>query len=74
MATGQIKTLVTDRGFGFIQPTGESADIFFHRSALGMGVYDQLREGQEVEFEKEPDPQNPRRMRAVNVRVAGAQG
>ena len=73
MATGQIKKLVTDRGFGFIQETGESSDIFFHRSSLGAGVYDQLSEGQTVEFEKEADSRNPRKMRAVNVRVAELQ-
>ena len=71
MATGTIKRLVRDRGFGFIQPTGESEDIFFHNSALAPGAFDQLNEGQTVEFDKEPDPRDSRRSRAANVRVSG---
>jgi len=69
MATGQIKRLVRDRGFGFIQPAGESEDIFFHSTALTAGVFDQLAEGQNVEFDNQVDDRDSRRMRAVNVRV-----
>ena len=69
MATGQIKRLVRDRGFGFIQPAGESEDIFFHSTSLAGGIFDQLTEGQKVEFDKEPDPRDARRSRAANVRL-----
>ncbi len=69
MATGQIKRLVRDRGFGFIQPTGESADLFFHRTSLADGVFEDLVEGQKVEFEKEADPRDARRTQAAKVRV-----
>jgi CspA family cold shock protein len=68
MATGQIKRLVRDRGFGFIRPEGESTDIFFHSSAT-RGLFDSLNEGQNVEFDKESDPRDPARSRAVNIRV-----
>lgn len=71
MATGQIKRLVRDRGFGFIRPEGASEDIFFHSSGMRGGVFDELNEGQAVEFDKESDPRDPRRSRAVNVRVVG---
>jgi CspA family cold shock protein len=71
MATGQIKRLVRDRGFGFIRPEGASEDIFFHSSSLQSGVFDQLSEGQNVEFDKEADPRDPQRSRATNVRIAG---
>ncbi|MFC2007881.1 cold-shock protein [Chloroflexota bacterium] len=50
MPKGTIKTL-TDRGFGFIK-TEEETDIFFHRSVLEGVEFSNLREGQEVEFEK----------------------
>jgi CspA family cold shock protein len=70
MATGQIKRLVRDRGFGFIRPEGATEDIFFHSSSLQSGVFDQLNEGQTVEFDKEADPRDPKRSRAVNVRLA----
>ena len=69
MATGQIKRLVRDRGFGFIQQTGESSDIFFHSTSLAPGLFDQLNEGQSVEFDREADPRDPRKSRAANVRV-----
>jgi CspA family cold shock protein len=49
MASGTIKKLVSDKGFGFIQ-TGEGADLFFHHSSVQGGEFDRLREGQQVEF------------------------
>lgn len=69
MATGQIKRLVRDRGFGFIRPEGASEDIFFHTSSVQGAMFDDLAEGQNVEFDKEPDPRDSRRSRAVNIRI-----
>jgi CspA family cold shock protein len=69
MATGTIKRLVRDRGFGFIQPTGESEDVFFHTSAVTGGAFDSLNEGQQVEFDKQADPRDSRKSRAANVRL-----
>ena len=70
MATGQIKRLARDRGFGFIRPEGASEDLFFHTSAVQGGIFDSLEEGQNVEFDKGADERDPRRSRALNVRVA----
>jgi CspA family cold shock protein len=70
MPTGVIKRLEHERGYGFIRPAGASDDVFFHSSALQGLVFDQLNEGQAVDFEKQPDERDPRRTRAVNVRVA----
>jgi len=70
MATGQIKRLARDRGFGFIRPDGASEDIFFHTSVVTGGVFDDLQEGQMVEFDKAADERDPRRSRAINVRLA----
>jgi len=47
MAEGTVKRL-TDRGFGFID-TGSGKDLFFHMSAV-EGRFEDLREGQRVEF------------------------
>jgi cold shock CspA family protein len=69
MATGQIKRLARDRGFGFIRPAGETEDIFFHSSAVLGEQFDNLNEGQSVEFDKGADERNPSRSRAMNVRV-----
>lgn len=63
MAQGTIKKL-TDKGFGFI--AGEGEEIFFHSSALQDVRYEELREGQRVEFTVGQGPKGPR---AENVVV-----
>lgn len=68
MTVGIIKRVVRDRGFGFIQAEGASEDVFFHSSAVEQPTFDELTEGQRVEFDTEPDPRQPRRSRAVHVR------
>jgi len=70
MATGTIKRIVRDRGFGFIQPEGSSEELFFHKSALESGSFEALTEGGTVEFEAQPDPKRPDRNQAVKVRPA----
>jgi cold shock protein len=71
MATGTIKS-VRDRGFGFIAPDGGTGDdLFFHSSAVEGHAFDQLRQGQRVGYDEEPDPRDPSRRRAVNVRPTG---
>ncbi|HET9622798.1 MAG TPA: cold-shock protein [Kofleriaceae bacterium] len=64
MAAGTIKRL-TDKGFGFIQSDGGKNDLFFHMSALNGVRYEELREGQKVEFDEGNGPKGPR---AENVR------
>lgn len=68
MSRGTIKRLVRDRGFGFIQPEDANEDLFFHRSGVEGEGFDNLREGQGVEFDKEPDPRRSGRTHAVRVR------
>jgi len=73
MATGTIKSILYDKGFGFIAPdnnTGQGGDLFFHQSSVSDGGFDQMREGQRVEFDDEPDPRNASRRRAGNVSLA----
>ena len=51
MATGTIKKLVMERGFGFIKPDEGGSDIFFHCSALPQkSDFDGLEEGKQVNF------------------------
>ena len=66
MANGVIKRLVRDRGFGFIKDDG-GQEWFFHRSSV-QGNFDQLSEGQRVDFDEEPPTKGPR---AGNVRSEG---
>ncbi len=51
MAKGTIRRLIMDRGFGFIK-TEEGGDLFFHRNELEGVEFNNLNQGQEVEFEK----------------------
>jgi CspA family cold shock protein len=65
MMTGTIKTLRSEKGFGFIRDSS-GKEFFFHQSAIfGEGIND-LREGDSVEFELGPD--GPKGPRAENVR------
>lgn len=58
MPQGRIKKL-TNKGFGFIET--ETGDLFFHVSALSDGVrFDDLQEGQRVEFEISDGPKGAR--------------
>ena len=57
--TGTIKRLVSDKGFGFI--LAEDANGYlFHNSACTNTRFDDLREGQNVTFEKGQGPKGPR--------------
>lgn len=63
MPQGTIKKLV-HRGFGFIE--GETGEIFFHSSAVVGTTFEELKEGQPVEFEVGTSPKGPC---AENVKV-----
>ncbi len=63
--TGTIKTLRTEKGFGFIID-GAGQEYFFHQTAIyGEGI-DKLREGDSVEFDV--GAAGPKGPRAENVR------
>ena len=67
MATGIVKKVVSERGFGFITAE-DGKDYFFHRSALAQSLeFDRLAGGEKVEFEIEQDPKGAR---ANNVQPA----
>ncbi|MCD5396814.1 MAG: cold shock domain-containing protein [Candidatus Pacebacteria bacterium] len=52
MKQGKI-VRITDRGFGFIAREGEEKDLFFHFRSLQNVDFDDLKEGDLVEFEEE---------------------
>jgi CspA family cold shock protein len=62
--TGTIRTLRTDKGFGFIKDSA-GKEYFFHHSAVRDEKIDDLREGDSVEFDIGEGPKGPR---AENVR------
>ncbi len=76
MPQGVIKKIVSERGFGFITPdrsagSGERRDIFFHFSAVEGVRFEELREGQAVQYEvsQEVDTERAKRgPRAASVK------
>ena len=51
MATGTVKFFNSQKGFGFIQPTDGSKDVFVHISAVERAGMSNLAEGQKLSFE-----------------------
>jgi CspA family cold shock protein len=47
---GTVKFFNVQKGFGFIQPTDGSKDVFVHISALERAGIGTLNEGQKVQF------------------------
>ena len=41
----------TDRGFGFIEMEGKDKDLFFHSNELKDVTFEELNEGDKVQFE-----------------------
>lgn len=72
MSVGKIKKLVQDKGFGFIQ-TDSGEDVFFHHSTVGDHGFDNLTEGQQVEYTIEqgqaPKGKGPRTPRSRRCRI-----
>jgi CspA family cold shock protein len=54
MPTGTVKWFNSQKGYGFIQPTGGGGkDVFVHISAVEQAGLSSLNEGQTVEYEVE---------------------
>jgi CspA family cold shock protein len=58
MEQGKIARL-TDRGFGFISREGVEKDLFFHSKELVGVTFEELREGDMVQFEVGESPKGP---------------
>ncbi len=62
---GKIKTMKTDKGFGFIRPDDGGADVFFHATGVQRPVmFLDLSIGEQVEYDVE---QSDRGLRAIGV-------
>ncbi|MFT4610790.1 MAG: CspA family cold shock protein [Glaciecola sp.] len=62
MSKGTVKFFNDAKGFGFINEGGSDKDHFVHIS----GLIDEIREGDEVEFDLE---EGKKGLNAVNVKV-----
>ena len=51
MAVGTVKFFNTTKGFGFIQPSDGSRDVFVHISAVERAGMRTLVEGQQVSYD-----------------------
>ena len=73
MPQGVVKKIVSDRGFGFISQDN-GTDVFFHHSSVVDEGFDNLQEGQTVEYDIDEGESSGRRgskgPRAVNVKPA----
>lgn len=65
MATGTVKRVISERGFGFI--VGEDGkEYFFHRDGLTSSVdFDRLVGGERVSFDTETGPKGDRAVRVA---------
>ncbi len=67
MATGTVKWFNAQKGYGFIQPSDGSKDVFVHISAVQAAGLPTLNEGQKVSFEVVTERGKPA---ATNLKAA----
>jgi len=65
MQTGTIARL--NNGYGFITREGEEGDLFFHLNELQGVAFDDLREGDKVQFEVGEGPKGPNAVKVSRV-------
>ena len=66
MQTGIIAGL-TDKGFGFIKIEGREKDLFFHSNELVNVKFDDLRQGDKMEFEVEEGEKGPKAVKVSKI-------
>jgi CspA family cold shock protein len=67
MAEGTVKWFNSQKGYGFIQPSDGSQDVFVHISAVERAGLSGLNEGQKVSFDLERGQRG--KMAATNLRA-----
>jgi CspA family cold shock protein len=59
VSKGTVKRVIRERGLGFILAE-DGSEIFFHRSELQNVVFDELQEGNHLEFSVVKGKRGPR--------------
>ncbi len=67
MPNGTVKWFNSAKGYGFIQPSDGSKDVFVHISAVERAGLGTLNDGQTVAFDIEKGPQG--KSSAINLKV-----
>lgn len=62
-------TFVSGRGWCFAERDDDSSSIFFHQNQVEHQRY--LKVDDRIQFEVGPNPKNPNRLCAVNVKYLG---
>ena len=68
MAKGTVKFFNQTKGYGFIQPSDGSKDVFVHISAVERSELGSINEGQSLSFDLERGQQG--KVSAVNLKAA----
>ncbi len=53
MQTGTVKWFNANKGYGFIEPSDKSKDVFLHISAVEQSGLRDLSDGQKISFNTE---------------------
>ena len=69
MASGTVKFFNMEKGFGFITPDEGGNDVFVRITAVKDAGLNDLKDGQRVNFETEPDRRG-KGPKAVNLSAA----
>ena len=67
MSEGTVKWFNSQKGYGFIQPSDGSKDVFVHITAVERAGLAGLNEGQKVSFDLERGQQG--KMSATNLKA-----
>jgi len=66
MTQGTIARIM-DKGYGFIAVEGQEKDLFFHSNELQNVAFDDLQEGDAVEFEVSEGEKGPQATQVSKV-------
>jgi len=66
MQKGTIARIM-DKGYGFIKIEGNEKDLFFHSNELVNVAFDDLQEGDNVEFEVSEGEKGPQAIKVSRV-------